>query len=479
MWIPFWFAPRRSGRASVRRMSITHRLALGIATFVGLPCALAAAPTTVHIAFEKYTLPNGLTVILHEDHHAPTVTVDAWVRVGSKEEAPGRSGFAHLFEHLMFMGTDGVPNGEFDSIMEAAGGQNNASTSEDRTNYFETGPANLLETFLWLEADRLATLPDAMNKEKVDLQRDVVKNERRQSYENRPYGRVELQLPEHMYPATHPYHHTVIGSHEDLTAASVDDVKNFFRTYYVASNMSLVVSGDFASADAKKLVEKYLGKLPRKPVPAHQEPAPIPALTKSESMTMTDAVQLERATLAWHSPAAMTPGDAECDLLSGVLGVGKSSRLYEALVHEKKLAGAVEVEQHSQKQGSMFVITATAQPGHTAAELEAAIDVELARLAKSPPSAAELDRARNLVETMILRGLERPLGAAEALNSFEFAYGDPGKVDTELLGRYDAVTPAALASRATSVLGAPRFSIHVLPEKATPEKATAAPKGAR
>src|SRR5581483_8796333 len=215
--------------------------------------------TALHVAFERYKLPNGLTVILHEDHRLPQVVVDVLFRVGSKDERAHRTGFAHLFEHLMFMGTKNVPNGRFDQLMEAWGGQNNAATSEDRTNYFEMGPSHLLETFLWLEADRLATLPDDMTKDKVDLQRDVVKNERRQTYENRPYGRVELALPEHLYPDGHPYHHPVIGSHADLTAASVDDVKAFFRGYYVPSNAQLVVAGDFRPDEARRLIERWFG----------------------------------------------------------------------------------------------------------------------------------------------------------------------------------------------------------------------------
>ncbi len=445
----------------LRRFPIAALVALG-ALSGGSTVRAAASP--IHISFQKYTLPNGLTVILHEDHHSPTVVVDAWVHVGSKEEAPHKSGFAHLFEHLMFMGTDGVPNGQFDTIMEAAGGQNNASTGEDRTNYYEDGPANLLETFLWLEADRLATLADGMTKEKVDLQRDVVKNERRQSYENRPYGRSELLLPEHLYPAGHPYHHPIIGSHEDLTAASVDDVKDFFHTYYVASNISLVVSGDFAPATAKKLIAKYLGQLAKKPVPEHQDPPPIAALPKADSLTVTDHVQLERATLAWHSPPSMSSADAECDLLSEILGGGKSSRLYEALV-QKKLAGSVDASQRSKKEGSLFVITATAQPGHSAAELERAIDAELVRLDAHPPTQDELDGARNLIETSILRSLEGPLGVAELLNRYELYFQDPGRIDATLLARYDTITVDALAARAKVLFAAPRFSLQVVPEK--------------
>jgi zinc protease len=428
--------------------------------------AAAAERTTLHVPFTRYVLPNGLTVILHEDHHLPTVAVNIWFRVGSKDEREGRTGFAHLFEHLMFMGTRNVPNGSFDSIMEAAGGTNNASTSEDRTNYFEAGPANLLETFLYLEADRLATLADDMTKDKVDLQRDVVKNERRQSIENRPYGRVELALPESLFPTGHPYHHPVIGSHEDLTAATAEDVKAFFRQFYVPSNASLVIDGDFATEDARRLVDHYFAWMPKAPEPAHAAPEPV-KLAKSARVTLTDAVQLPRVVLAWLSPASYAPGDAEATLLAAVLGAGKSARLYQSLVYERKIAQSVEVEQMPTRYQSTFAITATAQSGHTSAELEKAIDEELAALlGKRPATKPELDRARSFVEVMQLRWIETPERMADMLNNFEYLFGDPGKIDTLYLGRFDAVDIGKLQAVAKRVLKAPRVTIAVEPEAA-------------
>jgi zinc protease len=425
----------------------------------------AAAPPRLHVPLEKYRLPNGLTVILHEDHRAPTVVVDLWFRVGSKDERPGRTGFAHLFEHLMFMGTSAVPNGQFDAIMEAAGGSNNATTSEDRTNYFESGPSNLLETFLWLEADRLSTLADDMTQEKLDLQRDVVKNERRQSYENRPYGKVELVLPEHLWPAGHAYHHNVIGSHEDLSAATVEDVKDFFRTYYVASNASLVVSGDFKSAEARKMIDRYFAALQKKPVPPHVAPRPA-ELAKSETVEIADNVQLDRVTLAWHSPAAFTPGDAEGDLLAALLAPGKSSRLYRRLVYEKKIAQSVSAEQRGLRGDGMFLVVATAQPGHAAAELEAALDEELKALVASPPTAAEVERARATIETQLLRQLERPFAVGDLLNGLEFYLGDPRAIEERLLARYEKATAADVARVAKEILGRPRVSVRVLAQTA-------------
>jgi zinc protease len=431
-----------------------------LATFLGV----LAASTALHVPLERYVLPNGLTVVLHEDHAVPNVVVDLLFHVGSKDEKPGRTGFAHLFEHLMFMGTKNVPNGGFDTIMEGAGGANNASTSEDFTNYYESGPANLLETFLWLEADRLSSLPDAMTKEKVDLQRDVVKNERRQSYENRPYGRVWLELPEKLYPVGHPYHHPVIGSHADLTAATVEDVKAFFREFYIPSNATLVVSGDFSPVVAKKLVEHYFAWMSKQPVPAHTVPKPV-KLAEPMRVTIKDSVQLPRVVLAWHSPAALAAGDAECELLAALLGGGQSSRLYRALVYEKKLAESVRVEQRTTRYGSQLVVTATAQSGRTSKELEEAIDEELARLnGAAPPTEREVARARAIVETQLLRDIESPVRLSETIAWFEFALGDATQLDKRYLTRFESVTTARLAAWAKKVLGAPRVAVVVEPD---------------
>ncbi|MCU1282618.1 MAG: peptidase [bacterium] len=427
--------------------------------------SLLAMATTLHVPLERYVLPNGLVVILHEDHRLPSVVVDLTFRVGSKDEKPGRTGFAHLFEHLMFMGTRNVPNGTFDNILEGAGGYDNASTNEDYTNYFESGPSNLLATFLWLEADRLQSLPDDMTKAKVDLQRDVVKNERRQSYENRPYGRAELAIPDKLYPPALPYHHPVMGSHADLNAASVEDVKAFFRQFYVPSNASLVVSGDFSTAEAKALVDKYFAGMPKRPVPPHAAPRPV-ALLKSARVRLTDAVQLPRVIMVWHSPAAFVDGDTECDLLAALLGGGHSSRLYQTLVYEQKLAESIEVEQRTLLHGSQLAIVATAQSGHTSAELEQAIDRELARLDAAPPTQSELERARAFVQTKLLHEIEPAVQLAGSLNWFELRFGDAGELDKRYLARYDGVTAAQVTAWAGKVLHAPRVTVVVEPEGA-------------
>lgn len=426
-----------------------------------------AAEPQLHVAFQRYRLPNGLTVILHEDHHLPQVVVDLWFHVGSKDERVHRTGFAHLFEHLMFMGTKRVPNGQFDAIMEAQGGQNNASTSEDRTNYFDFGPSNLLETFLWLEADRLSTLPDAMTKAKVDLQREVVKNERRQSIENQPYGKVELVIPDKMWPPGHPYHHPVIGSMADLTAASVDDVKNFFRSHYVPSNASLVIAGDFKPADAKKLVERYFAWMPRVVEPPHAVPPPA-ELARPVEVTLLDDVQLDQVNLVWHSPAELASGDSECNLLAAVLGGGRGSRLQQALIYDQKIASKVNVEQRSMRYGGLFVITATAQPGHTAAELTRAIDIQLQRLLAEPPSQREVERARTFVETQILEQVASLFGMADMLNEYQFVTGDPGGLERGLVGRYSHLGPSDVSWAAHRYLERPRLTVIVHPKKKAP-----------
>ena len=429
-----------------------------------LSLVLLTASPQVSVPFERYVLPNGLTVILHSDRRLPMVTVNIWFRVGSADEVKGRSGFAHLFEHLMFMGTNDVPNGEFDRVMEQAGGTNNASTSEDRTNYYEVGPSNLLETFLWLEADRMAHLADGMTKSKVDLQRDVVKNERRQSYENRPYGMTELLILEQIYPKGHPYQHPVIGSHADLTAASVEDVKSFFRLHYVPANASLVIAGDFAPEDAKALVTKYFAALPRVEAPLRVVP-PMVELKKSVRITKKDKVKAERVVMAWLAPAEWTKGDAELKLLAQVLGQGKSSRLVKSLVLDQQLASDVDVDVQSLRGPGLFMISATAQQGHTAQEVEKALEAELTRLLANPPSVEEVTRARSLLEVQNLSELEQVFERAELLNEMEIALGDPSLVPWAVTGRYDVLGPTDLAEVARRVITRPKVTVTFLPEK--------------
>src|SRR5437879_535983 len=310
----------------------------------------AAPPSTaaskIEVKYTQFTLPNGLRVILHEDHSVPLVTVNMWYHVGSARERPGRTGFAHLFEHLMFMGSGHVKPGEFDQWLEAAGGDNNGSTNNDRTNYWINVPANSLELALFLESDRMGYLLDSMTPKTVDAQRDVVKNERRQSVENRPYGSAEVVLGEMLYPPGHPYHWPVIGYMEDLTAASYEDVVAFFKTYYAPANASLVVAGDIDPAATRKLVEKWFADIKPRPAP---EPTTIPgvALTGVQKKTITDRVQLPRLYLAWLTPPHLAPGDAEMDMVADVLAGGKNSRLYKRLVYDMQIAQDVSAFQAS------------------------------------------------------------------------------------------------------------------------------------
>jgi zinc protease len=417
----------------------------------------------VKIDFEKLVLPNGLTVILHVDRSSPLVAVNLWYHVGSKDEAPGRTGFAHLFEHLMFMGSKNAPYPSFDAIMESWGGHNNGTTSNDRTNYYEIGPRNLLETFLWLEADRLATLAEVITDDELEKQRKVVQNERRQSYENRPYGQAELVIPEMMYPADHPYHWPTIGSHADLEAASVEDVRDFFRRFYLPSNASLAIAGDFEPAEARRLVERYFGWQPRREPPRAPAPAPA-ALDAERRTTMADRVQLPRLRLAWHAPALFAPGDADLDLAAHVAAGGKSSRLYRSLVFERRIAQDVFAYQSSQMLGSLFQIGVTAKPGHDLEEIERATEEEIERLVAEGPTPAEVERARNTHLADFYKSLDHMQTRADLLNHYQHLLGDPGGVERDV-ARYEATTPASIHDAFATVMRSHRLTLGVVPDK--------------
>ena len=357
-----------------------------------LGACLAVVPLSAQeVAYEKYVLPNGLTVILHEDHSVPLAAVNFWYYVGSKDEAERRSGFAHMFEHLMFMGTDRVPGGDIDKIMEVGGGSGNASTSRDRTNYYAVGPPELLPTLLWLDADRLQDLGRMMNQEKLDKQRAIVRNERRENYENHPYGRADIAVFKVMFPKNHPYHHHTIGSHEDLEAATVGDVKNFFAKFYVPSNASLVVAGDFDPEEIKPMIANWFGKLPggsdilRPPV----ERAELEEVIR---LTMTDNVQNSRTEFVYHSSAYLAEGDAATGLAAGILSDGISSRLYDRLVTRDKLALEVRAYQGSMMLGSLFHVRATARQGVNLDDLEAAMDEVIGAFLRDGPTEKELEK---------------------------------------------------------------------------------------
>ena len=434
----------------MRRAALLLILSLAAPTFGQTP---ASPQKKIQVAYTQFTLPNGLHVILHEDHSVPIATVNTWYHVGSARERPGRTGFAHLFEHLMFMGSGHVKPGEFDEWLEAAGGDNNASTGNDRTNYYINVPANALELALFLESDRMGYLLDTMTPKTVDAQRDVVKNERRQSVENTPYGTAQVVLSETLYPEGHPYHWPVIGYMPDLTAASHEDVVNFFKKYYAPSDASMVVAGDFETARVKSLVEKWFSDV--KPGPAPESlTAPNVSLSGVQKKTITDRVQLPRIYLAWLTPPHMKPGDGELDMVADVLAGGKNSRLYKRLVYDMQIAQDVSAFQASASLSSTFQIVATARPGHTIAELQAVIDEEVKKLQHDAPSAHEFERSLNQIEASFYNRMERLGGfggKADQMNSYYTELGNPDGFSADL-GRYRVLSAADLRAAAEKYL---------------------------
>ncbi|MGE3489916.1 MAG: M16 family metallopeptidase [Vicinamibacterales bacterium] len=423
-------------------------LALALAALIvagtsdlGVTAGLRAQAPSLIVPYSQFTLPNGLNVILHRDTSVPVVAVNLWYHVGSANERAGRTGFAHLFEHVMFEGSMHVPEGSFDTWLEAAGANNNGSTNTDRTNYYIDLPANALELALFLESDRMGFLLDDKAPGKVDGQRDVVKNEKRQGVDNQPYGQAFIELSALLYPPGHPYSWPVIGSMEDLSAASFEDVARFFRTYYVPNNASLVIAGDIDLAQTRKLVEKWFDDVPRgKPVPALAPPSAV--LDGVKRKTITDRVQLPRLYLAWHTPGLLKPGDATMDIIANLLSSGKNSRLYRRLVYDLQIAQDVTAFQQSQALGSNFVIIATARPGQELGRIQAVIDEELDRLRQEAPAARELTRALNQTEASFYRNMERVGGfggKADQLNAYYKAAGTPDYFAKDL-ARYRAVT---------------------------------------
>ena len=428
----------------------------------------APARVDVRIPFTRFQLANGLTVLVHEDHALPVASVNLWYRVGSANEAIGRTGFAHLFEHLMFEGSAHVPPGAFDSALEAAGGINNGSTSTDRTNYWMNVPSASLEMALWLESDRMGFLLEAMTQDKLDVQRDVVKNERRQSYENRPYGLAWETLVGNLYPLGHPYHHPVIGSMEDIEAASLDDVNAFFRTYYAPNNASLAIAGDVSVDEVRRLAEHWFGAIPAGPeAPPVVAPDPTPA--QDIRLVLEDRVQLPRLYLAWHSPRHYTEADAAHEVLAAVLADGKDSRLHRRLVYDEQIAQEVSAFQSGGTLGGTFEVVVTAKPGVGLQPLEAAIREELAKLANEGtqgPTPDELGRALAQTESGFVQALERLGGfggKADRLNEYEVFTGDPGFAQQDL-ARFRAVTAEDVVAGARGLLSRPGVGLSVVPQ---------------
>jgi zinc protease len=417
----------------------------------------------LNIPFSRHTLDSGLEVLVHEDRNCPIVAVNVWYHVGSKNEQPGRTGFAHLFEHLMFEGSQHHDKGYFQPLQEA-GGSLNGSTNADRTNYWEVVPSNALEIALWMESDRMGFLLPALTDAKFQNQRDVVLNERRQNYENRPYGLAGMSIVASLYPPDHPYHWLTIGEMADLRAARLEDVKAFFQTYYRPRNASLAIAGDVDASEALSLADRYFGDLD----PGEKPPAVecvAPALGREIRLVLEDRVELPRLYLVWHSPALFAGDDAELDLIADVLAGGKTSRLYRSLVYEQRIATEVAASQNSREIGSFFQLVATAAPGRSLEELERAIAAELRRLVQEGPTAVEMERCLAQAEAHFVFRLQTVGGfggKGDQLNAYNVFLGDPGYF-TRDLDRYRTASAESVQRAAAHWLTAGRVALSVVP----------------
>jgi predicted Zn-dependent peptidase len=420
-----------------------------------------AAPPS--IPYERVELKNGVEVLLHEDHRVPLVAVDVWVHVGSGDEVPGKSGFAHLFEHMMFQGAKHIGEDvHFDVLREAGATSINGTTNSDRTNYFEVVPSNQLETALWLESDRLGFLLDLLNEKSLQNQRDVVRNERRQRYDNVPYGKERFALAAALYPEGHPYRYLTIGKHEDIDGAAIDDVKAFFTKWYAAKNVTIAIGGDFDRKQTIALLEKWFGGLPAGSAPAHNAPK-LPQLAKSERVEVQDPfARLTRIHYAWHSPARLTPDDNAMGVLSDILGATGWGRLYRRLVVDEPLAQDVGVSQWGKGFSGQFDIVVTLKPGSDPARVEAIVKEELLKLAAEPPSLEEVKRSIVATETSTIFGLDELLARVEMLQSFRHYTNDPAGLDA-YLADIRAMTPNRVWMTSRKVLLKPRVVVVTTP----------------
>jgi zinc protease len=419
------------------------------------------------ISFATRTLANGLEVVVHEDRHIPMAAVSVWYHVGSRHERPGRTGFAHLFEHLMFKGSAHHPSGFFEALQEA-GALVNGSTNTDRTNYWEVVPADALELALWLESDRMGHLLPALSEEKFTTEREVVLNERRQNYENRPYGLTSVATSAALFPPDHPYHWVTIGAPEDLVASSVDDARAFFERFYHPGNASLAIAGDVDADAVFALVDRYFGELPAGP--AVLQPQVTSALAAEARLLLEDRVELPRLSLAWHSPRMFDDGDAALDLAADVLASGKAARLYRVLVHEARLAIDVSAVQASREMSSVFHVVATAAPGRRLDEVDAVIRETLEAFAATGPTTDELERATARAEAQFVYRLQTIGGfggKSDQLNAYNVFTGSPGYFNADL-ARYTRQTAASVAAAVRAwLVDAPRVAVSVVPHGQT------------
>ena len=428
---------------------------------LALVCIAAVQSDTIKIPFTTYTLPNGLTVILSVDHTTPTVAVEAWYHVGSKNEIPGRTGFAHLFEHVMFTGSGHVPYGLHDKLTEGIGGSNNGTTSNDRTVYFETVPSNYLEAELWLESDRMGYLLDTLDVAKLNAQRDIVKNERRQSVDNQPYGRAGEILSRAIYPPSNPYSWDVIGSMEDLSAASEGDVKNFFRLYYAPNNAFLSVVGDINPVQAKAWIAKYFGDLPRGKAITRPSVAPV-TLQDEQRLVFEDRVQIPRLYVEWPTVGERSDDRFALQLLGAILSGPRTARLTKALIYDQQAAASVSARQGSNEDVGEFGMTVTPRPGHSLTDLEQAADAIVEKMKADGPTAEELQKATAGEELRFISGLQSELGKASRLADGAGFHGDPGYFRTEYQKSL-AVTAADVKRVANQYLTHGRVVLSVVP----------------
>lgn len=451
-------------------MITERRVVLVVALFLSLCCSFqlslgqskAGASNAIKIPYETYKLPNGLNVILSVDRTTPTIAVNIWYHVGSKNEMAGRTGFAHLFEHVMFTGSGHVPYGLHDKLTEGVGGNNNGSTTNDRTNYYENVPSNYLESALWMESDRMGFLLDTLDIAKLNAQRDVVKNERRQSYDNQPYGRVGEIFSAAMYPAGHPYSWPVIGSMTDLSAASQDDVKAFFRLYYAPNNATLAIVGDFDPAQAKAWVTKYFGDLPQgKQV---QRPSvPLGKLQASKRLVYEDRVQVPRLYIQWPSVGVKSDDDYALSVMGSILSGSRTARLTKALVYDTQVATQVGAFQRSNEDVGEFQVIVIPRPDHSLTELEDAVDQVIKKFISEGPTAEELQKAKSGLELGFVRGLESNLGKANQLLDGAVFHGNPGYFSTDYQKTL-AVTAMDVKRVAAQYLGGNRIVLSVVPK---------------
>jgi zinc protease len=457
------------------RSKLLWQFAGGAAVALGLLAgtsgreALAQGSSSIKIPFETYTLPNGLTVITSIDRTTPTVAVNVWYHVGSKNETQGRTGFAHLFEHVMFTGSGHVPYGVHDRLTEGVGGSNNGTTSNDRTTYYETMPSNYLESALWLESDRMGFLLDSLDLKKLDAQRDIVKNERRESIDNQPYGRAFEIMAQATYPASHPYSWDVIGSMADLSAATEDDVKNFFRLYYAPNNAFVAIVGDFDPAQAKAWVQKYFGDMPRGKDITRPSVSPV-TLGNEVRLVLEDRVQLPRLYVQWPTVGEKSDDRFALDVLGAILSGPRTARLTKALVYDKQSAASVSAGQSTNEDVGDFVMTITPRPGNSLTDLEQAADAVIEKMKAEGPTAEEIQKATAGEELAFLRGLESNLGKSMRLSDGAGFHGDAGYFRTEY-AKGQAVTAADVKRVANKYLTRGRVVLSIVPTGKTDDAA--------